>query len=146
MPTEPITETLDATIYPTLSERVQSTFIDLIFIVFLMFMSSEILEMYENPPEWIRMVLFFSIWGVYEPLCTSLGFTIGNYVKDIRVRRMNATDERINIVRAFFRYVFKCCLGWISFLTISTNKERRAIHDMIAGSVMIRLEKKDAKV
>ena len=124
--------------YPTLSERVQSTFIDTIFIVVMMFVIASLLNRYENAPDWIRIVLFFGIWGVYEPVCTSLGFTIGNYLKGIRVRRISDYNKKINIIQAFFRYVLKISLGWISFLTIHTNPQRRALHDLAVGSVMIR--------
>jgi hypothetical protein len=34
--------------------------------------------------------------------------------------------------------VLKTLLGWISFLTITRNTERRAIHDLVSGSVMVR--------
>lgn len=124
--------------YPTLSDRVQSTFIDTVFIIVLMFVFASVLERYDNSPDWIRIALFFGIWGIYEPVCTTLGFTIGNYVKRIRVRRVADTTKRINIVQAFFRYVLKALLGWISFLTIHSNPQRRAIHDLAVGSVMIK--------
>ena len=123
--------------YPSLSDRFQSTFIDLILIIMMMFVISSILEKYENTPDWIRIVLFVGIWGIYEPVCTSLGCTIGNYIKNIRVRKHNDTTRRINLFQALIRYVLKALLGWISFLTIHSNKERRAIHDLAAGSVMI---------
>lgn len=124
--------------YPNLLDRFQSTFIDTIFIVILMFASASILERYEDPPDWIRIVLFFAIWGVYEPLCTSLGFTIGNYIKGIRVRRADNLAKKINIIQAFFRYLIKISLGWVSFITIHFNDERRAIHDLAVGSIMVK--------
>jgi len=124
--------------YPLLGDRVQSTFIDMLIIVFSMFIFASLLERIKDVPDWVRMSLFVFIWVVYEPLCTSLGCTIGNYIKGIRVRRYNNVDERINFFQALIRYVVKCCLGWISFVTIHGNKERRAIHDLFAGSVMIK--------
>ena len=124
--------------YPTLSDRVQSTFIDSILIIILMFVFAAVLERYENAPDWIRIALFFGIWGIYEPLCTSLGFTVGNYLKGIRVRKVSNTSKKLNIGQAFIRYVLKASLGWISFLTMHSNPKRRAIHDFAAGSVMIR--------
>ncbi|GAO43567.1 RDD family protein [Flavihumibacter petaseus] len=104
---------------------------------------SILLERYENTPDWIRIALFFGLWAVYEPLCTSLGCTAGNYLKGIRVRDVNHPEKRINFLQAFIRYVIKLSLGWISFLTMYTNHQRRAIHDLVAGSVMIRYEKAD---
>jgi uncharacterized RDD family membrane protein YckC len=136
-------ETVDIAIakdvdYPTLSDRVQSTFIDGILIILLMFAFASILNRYENAPDWIRTALFFGIWGIYEPVCTTLGFTVGNYMKGIRVRRHSNTDKRINFFQALLRYILKFSLGWISFLTIHFNPQRRAIHDLAAGSVMIK--------
>jgi len=125
--------------YPLLGERVQSTFIDLLFIVLLMFVFSAILEKYEHVPNWIRVVLFISIWILYDPVCTVAGFTIGNYVKGLRVRQFKDPSKRINIIQAIVRYMLKLFLGWISFMTINTNKERRAIHDFVAGTVVIKL-------
>jgi uncharacterized RDD family membrane protein YckC len=138
MKTTATTTSLETIEYPDLSERVQSTFIDLIFIVIMMFCCASVLDRYENAPDWIRIALFFGLWAVYEPLCTSLGGTIGNLVKGIRVRSNGDVGKKINILQALLRYIIKCLLGWISFITIHGNPQRRAIHDLAAGSVMIR--------
>jgi uncharacterized RDD family membrane protein YckC len=136
---EPLTKTTTTEVeYPTLSDRVQSTFIDMVLIIVLMFAIASILDRYDNVPDWIRIALFFGLWAIYEPLCTTLGFTVGNYAKGIRVRSISNTSKKINFAQAFFRYLIKVSLGWISFLTIHMNPERRAIHDLAAGSVMIR--------
>jgi uncharacterized RDD family membrane protein YckC len=124
--------------YPSLSDRAQSIFIDSIFIVVLMFIAGSILEKYEDAPTWIRIVLFFGLWAVYEPVCTSLGFTLGNYAKGIRVRKISNPQKKINIIQAFFRYLVKAGLGWLSFISIHFNPEKRAIHDLAVGSVMIK--------
>ena len=131
----PLIDTVD---YPSLSDRVQSTFIDGIFIVIMMSLSASILDKYENSPDWIRIVLFFGLWAVYEPLCTTLGFTLGNLIKGIRVRKVSDTSKRLNFFQAFIRYLVKLGLGWVSFITIHSNPQRRAIHDLAVGSVMIR--------
>lgn len=124
--------------YPLLTDRIQSSFIDGMLIIVMMFVFSGILERYENAPDWLRIGLFFGLWAVYEPLCTTMGATIGNYIKGIRVRQNGAVNQRINFFQAFIRYVFKMLLGWVSFLTIHSNPQKRAIHDIVAGSVMIR--------
>ena len=128
-------------VYPSLSDRIQSAFIDAVLIVVLMFMATALLDKYENAPDWIRIVLFFGLWAVYEPLCTTLGCTLGNYMKGIRVRRYDNESKRINFFAAFVRYCVKVLLGWISFITIHFNPERRAIHDYVAGSVMVKFQK-----
>lgn len=125
--------------YPLLGDRIQSTFIDMFLIIIMMFVFSGILDKFDNVPDWVRIVLFVGLFIAYEPLCTTLGFTVGNYIKGIRVRRFSDTTKRINIFQAIIRYIIKVLLGWISFLTINSNPKRRAIHDMAAASVMIKL-------
>jgi uncharacterized RDD family membrane protein YckC len=127
--------------FPSLSDRIQSTFIDMLFIIAMMFIFSSILERYENVPDWVRPALFLGLWGIYEPLCTSLGATIGNSAKNIRVKRINNITKRINFIQALFRYLLKISLGWISFVSIHFNAEKRAIHDLAVGSVMIKRNK-----
>jgi uncharacterized RDD family membrane protein YckC len=124
--------------YPALSDRIQSTFIDSLFIVFLMFVTSAILDRYEQAPDWIRITIFVGLWAIYEPLSTSFGGTIGNRIKGLRVRQYNNEHQRINIGQAFLRYILKVLLGWISFVTIHSNAQRRAIHDYASGSVMVK--------
>jgi uncharacterized RDD family membrane protein YckC len=125
--------------YPQLSERIQSTFIDTLLIVSLMFLSANLLDKFNNVPDEVRIAIFVALWIVYEPFCMTIGCTLGNYIKGIRVKKYSNTTKRINIFQAIIRYAVKILLGWISFLTISTNSKRRAIHDLISGSVMIKL-------
>ena len=125
--------------YPQLTDRIQSTFIDTILIVILMFVFASILDKFDNVPDWVRIVMFAGLFIVYEPICMTLGSTLGNYLKGIRVRKDSDSTKRINIFQAIIRYPVKVFLGWISFLTINSNPKRRAIHDLVSGSVMIKL-------
>ena len=125
--------------YPPLPDRIQSTFIDTILIIILMAIFASFLDKFENLPDWIRIVMFVALFIAYEPLCMTLGATLGNYIKGIRVRKISDTSKRINILQAIIRYPVKVVLGWISFLTINSNPKRRAIHDLVSGSVMIKL-------
>ena len=136
---QPTTESTSEPQYPLLSERVQSTFIDTLFIVIMMFLFSSVLDKYPTAPVWVRVAMFIGIWVLYEPVCTCTGFTIGNYIKGLRVRQFKDPSRRINFIQAFFRYITKFFLGWLSFLSINTNKERRAIHDFLVGSLVIKL-------
>ncbi len=125
--------------YPQLTDRIQSAFIDAILIVILMFVFASILDKFDNVPDWVRIVMFAALFIAYEPLSMTLGFTLGNYLKGIRVRKNSDLTKRINIFQAIIRYPVKMFLGWVSFLTIHTNPKRRAIHDLVSGSVMIKL-------
>jgi uncharacterized RDD family membrane protein YckC len=125
--------------YPQLTDRVQSTFIDTILIIVLMFGCTSILEKFDNVPDWVRIAMFAGLFLIYEPLCMTIGFTLGNFIKGIRVRKYSDSSKRINLFQAIVRYPVKVILGWISFLTINSNPKRRAIHDLISGSVMIKI-------
>ena len=125
--------------YPQLTDRIQSSFIDLILIIVLMFSFANILEKFDNIPDWVRIAMFAGLFIIYEPVSMAMGFTLGNYLKGIRVRKYSDTTKRINIFQAIIRYPVKIILGWISFLTINSNPKRRAIHDLVSGTVMIKL-------
>src|SRR5450432_2752269 len=125
--------------YPQLTDRIQSTFIDTLLIVVLMFLFASVLDSYNNVPDWVRIAMFASLFVAYEPLCMTFGSTLGNFIKGIRVRKNGDPAKRINFFQAIIRYPIKVLLGWLSFLTIGADPKRRAIHDMASGSVMIKL-------
>lgn len=54
----------------------------------------------------------------------------------IRVRTPDG-NNRIGIAHAFMRMVVKYLLGLISFLTVPARKDRRAIHDLAARSIVV---------
>ncbi len=123
--------------YPELKLRIQSTFIDTILVVVMMFVFASVLDKFENVPDWVRIFLFVLLFLIYEPLSMTLGCTLGNYLNGIRVRKEEDPSKKINFLQALVRYPVKIFLGWISFLTIHSNPKKRAIHDMVSGSVMI---------
>ena len=78
---EIITDNAKQTEYPLLGDRIQSSFIDMILIILMMFVFASILDRYENVPDWVRIILFIGLWAAYEPVSTSLGCTLGNYIQ-----------------------------------------------------------------
>lgn len=124
--------------YPDLKDRIQSAFIDGILMLVLMIAFASILDKFENVPNWVRMAIV-GFFIVYEPLFMSFGCTLGNLIKGIRVRKHSDSTKKINILQAIIRYPIKFMLGWLSYITIGSSPKRRAIHDMAAGSVMIKL-------
>jgi uncharacterized RDD family membrane protein YckC len=124
--------------YPLLIDRIQSTLIDAVCMIIFMYGASSLLDRFSNPPDGVRIALFVGILAVYEPLATALGGTIGNRMKQISVRRYSNPERPINFFQALLRYALKCGLGWLSFVTIHSNKEKRAIHDLASGSIMVR--------
>jgi uncharacterized RDD family membrane protein YckC len=73
---------------------------------------------------------------VYEPILTSYACTLGQALMRIRVRTPDGS-KRIGLAQAFGRMTVKYLLGMISFLTVPARKDRRAIHDLAAGSIVI---------
>ncbi len=123
-------------LYPSLLKRFQSASIDGILLLFLMLGFYQLCDALAVPI-WLRVV-FMAFLLLYEPLCMTFGCTLGNYVVGIRVRRDGDYGRRIHFGQAVLRYLFKLLLGWLSFLTVHANLRKRAMHDMMTGTVMIR--------
>ncbi|WP_157446858.1 RDD family protein [Cytophaga aurantiaca] len=123
--------------YPSLTDRIKSSMIDVIFILFLMSCIAVAMDNFIDVPDGLRAGLFIFLFFVYEPLAHTFGFTLGNYLMGIRVRKLSAPQEKINIAQAYLRFSVKTLLGWVSFFTINSNKKRRAIHDIVSGTVTI---------
>ena len=79
---------------------------------------------------------------MYEPICTAFDATIGNHKMNIRVRKVSNESKRINIFQAIIRFFFKFVLGWLSFITIFLSPKSRTLHDIICGSIMIKVDEK----
>lgn len=126
--------------YPLLSKRYKALFIDGMLILAIMVIVMAILDENENG-SLIMISLFFILGFGYEPVLTTYSATIGQRLMKIRVRDYRNPSESINLLQAYIRVFVKGFLGWISFLTIHSNHEHRAIHDIAASSVMIDVSK-----
>ena len=121
---------------PQLWRRFGAYIVDLYFIFMLYYLISIILP--ENLNSNYKIFLFIVVM-LYDPLCTSLlGFTFGAFLFKIRVKDISDGSSKLNFLKAFFRYVVKLLLGWLSFLTIHSNEKKQAIHDFVANSVVVR--------
>ena len=83
-----------------------------------------------------RISLFLLMLLCYEPILTSRLCTLGQCAMLFRVRTFD-DHERIGLARAYGRFLVKATLGIISLFTIPASRERRAIHDMTAGTIVI---------
>src|SRR5262245_758894 len=79
---------------------------------------------------------------LYEPLLTRYACTLGQVTMRIRVRTIDGL-KRISLDQAFGRMFVKYLLGIISFLTVPARKDRRAIHDLSSGTIVIEAGKSD---
>jgi uncharacterized RDD family membrane protein YckC len=127
---------------PSLLARYQSSFIDLLLLLTAMVILSMALDSLGNVPGWVRGALVGAML-LYEPVMTAYACTLGQKVMRIRVRDANSLhgnqpERRLNLLMSVWRFLMKSMMGWLSFVTIHSNADRRAIHDFAAGSVMIR--------
>ena len=138
-----IVEEVNQENFPPLIKRFQSLIIDQVFIILCMVVFSQLLSnTNEESTGALRGFLLFGLFFLYEPFCMAFGCSIGNYVAGIRVRKFGEEEMRINIFQSYLRFIVKILLGIISFFTVTSNKYKRAIHDMAAGSIMVYAKKK----
>jgi uncharacterized RDD family membrane protein YckC len=117
--------------------RYGATLIDGFFIIFLTILAGVVLQ---AGSQFIRVAAFVLILFAYEPVLTSRLCTVGQRLTGVRVRRYADPEEKIGILAAYVRFAVKILLGAISFLTLAFTKEKRAIHDFAAGSIMLQVE------
>ncbi|GAB4284797.1 MAG: signal peptidase I [Marinilabiliales bacterium] len=132
--------------YPIMSKRISALFFDIIIYVLLFQLADQIFTMTGSDNKLIKVVLFLGFGILYEGLFTSiLGCTIGHFIMNIRVKQIDNETKNIGIIHAILRVIFKAAFGIISFFSVSFNKERRAIHDYVAKSVVVFANEENTK-
>jgi uncharacterized RDD family membrane protein YckC len=123
--------------YPGLFRRYLSTLLDGLLLIAAMLVVPQFLQGTSRGLVATRVgLLVFLVLG-YEPLLTTYAYTLGQYIMGIRVRRASDPTRRINLLAVYVRYLVKLPLGFISLLTIGFTRQRRALHDFVARSIMI---------
>jgi uncharacterized RDD family membrane protein YckC len=84
-----------------------------------------------------RVLLIVFLVVNYEPILISKRQTVGQWMMGIRVRQRSSPGERISLPRAYLRTLLKLLFGTLSFFTMGFNKERRALHDLATGSIVL---------
>ena len=120
--------------YPSLIRRYLATTIDVLVILFLLYLyaKSPLAKTASGATATWPMWLFV----VYEPLCNRFGTTVGQLLMGFRVRTMKEW-KRVPLWRGFIRLFTKYILGAISFIKMPVHKQRRALHDIISGTIAI---------
>lgn len=123
---------------PPLIKRFQSALIDGVAIIICMVIFSQIFSLTdEESSGGLKGVLLFGLFFFYEPFCMAYGCTIGNFISGIRVRKFGEEEKRITITNSYLRFIVKFLLGIISFFTVTSDKNKRAMHDYAGGSIMV---------
>lgn len=124
--------------YPGVSSRVKALFTDTVVMVIFMFLCSALFSQFESVANEARIIAIVFIFLLYDPLFTSFtGATLGHRLFGLRVRRADDFNKNITLSMAMIRFLMKATLGWISLLAVQSNPHRKAMHDMLVGSVVI---------
>lgn len=121
--------------YPRLVRRYKALFIDAVLLMVIL-ITIMIMVQDSNMRTTIMVTSGLIILLTYEPVLTTYSRTVGQRIMKIRVGKLGNPTERIGLTNAFIRWSVKWFLGWLSFVTIHFNPERRAIHDIASSSVM----------
>jgi uncharacterized RDD family membrane protein YckC len=126
--------------YPNVLRRYLATVLDLFALWCIFYAISQAPALTERGAlaYWILAISLL----VYEPLLTTYACTLGQAVMRIRVRTVG-TLTRIGLDQAFARIIVKYLLGIISLLTVPARQDRRAIHDLSSGTIVIEARSSD---
>jgi uncharacterized RDD family membrane protein YckC len=120
--------------YPNVLRRYLATVIDLFALWCIVYGFSRLPNVAESGAL-VYWALGLSLL-LYEPILTTYACTLGQALMRIRVRSPGGL-RRIRLHQALGRMVVKYMLGIISFLTVPARKDRRAIHDLSSGTIVI---------
>jgi uncharacterized RDD family membrane protein YckC len=128
----------ESTTFPSLVTRIKALFIDFVTMLTIFTATTLFIDSFGDIPSFVKgFILIFMIY-LYDPILTSLtGSTLGHKVMKLKVRSYVKPEKNISFGRAFLRFFTKGFLGWISFLTVTGNKQKRAIHDLVSGSIVL---------
>ncbi|HMG91926.1 MAG TPA: RDD family protein [Chryseolinea sp.] len=129
----------DGIIFPTLVSRIKALFVDLVVILMIFTTTTLFIDAFGDIHSFLKGFILIFMLYLYDPILTSFtGSTLGHKLMKLKVRRFNDPEEKISLGYAFLRFILKTTLGWISFLTVTSNKHKRAIHDVMSGSILLR--------
>jgi uncharacterized RDD family membrane protein YckC len=119
--------------YPNLLRRYLSTLIDMVLVLFLVYFYAH------SPlyvPRGISLVIAFLVFLSFEPLLTAFACTPGQALMRLRVRDVEGL-KRISVNFAYLRALTKYALGMVSFFSVPLRRDRRALHDLVAQTIVI---------
>lgn len=127
-------------IYPKLGVRVRAALIDSVILAAFFFPTVVIIEAAGVTNHALKVILFcFPIIPilVVEPgLVSFTGGSIGHHLLKIRVAKAEGAGN-IGLPAAIVRFICKLLLGWTSLLFIPISSRHQALHDRVAGSVVL---------
>jgi uncharacterized RDD family membrane protein YckC len=128
--------------YPKLVERYKAMLVDGLVIFLGIILAGIIFSFFENAPGYIRGLAFILVVFLYEPIFVSFfGATIGHKSFGLMVKSNLDRNKNVLFPFALIRAMLKLLLGWLSFITMISDKQKRAIHDYASGSIVLYAKK-----
>jgi uncharacterized RDD family membrane protein YckC len=128
----------DALAFPTLVTRIKALFIDLVFILVIFTATSLFVDNIIDLPGFIKGFIFIFMIYLYDPVLISFtGSTLGHKMMKLKVKDYGDPERNLTLPKALLRFLIKGLLGWISFLTVTSNSHKRAMHDLASGSIVL---------
>jgi len=120
--------------YPNLLRRYLASLIDgaVVFGLLVLYMRDPLRSARSQDVLYWPLLLL----ALYEPLLTRYFCTLGQLVTGIRVRS-EFGGQRVPIWRVFIRLFVKYLLGILSFIFMPGHPQKRAIHDLAAGTIVV---------
>ena len=116
--------------------RVKAAFVDSVIMVLLFLAATDLFSNITVNTNY-KILTFLLIVVLYEPLMVTINkATVGHRLFKLKVVQQY-TGKRITIIAAIIRFVIKALLRWVSFFTITSNKNNQAIHDIATRSVVV---------
>lgn len=128
---------MTALAYPRLIKRIRAVLIDSIVVPVIVFSVLLIGDSLGVSGVTGKALLIAVPIFLLEPgLIAFSGGTIGHHLLGIRVTKRDGL-RNINVLAACVRFVVKLLLGWLSFIFVLTTAKHQAVHDLVAGSIVI---------
>ncbi|MEO6146868.1 MAG: RDD family protein [Sulfuriferula sp.] len=123
--------------YSRLIKRVRAILIDSILLPIVVFGTLIIGGALDVAAQYGKAMLILIPILVLEPgLVAFTGGTVGHHMLGIRVVKRDGSGN-INIFAATIRFVVKLVFGWLSFIFVLTTTKHQAVHDLLAGSIVV---------
>jgi uncharacterized RDD family membrane protein YckC len=120
--------------YPSLLRRYVASLIDgsILCVVFALYVREPLHFAQSQAINYWPLALL----ALYEPLLTRYLCTPGQLLTNIRVRT-EPEIERVPVWRTFYRLFVKYLLGLLSFVFMPAHRQKRALHDLAAKTIVI---------
>jgi hypothetical protein len=129
---------MENNVYPEITKRVRAIFLDIFILIGLMTLTAIVFSLFDKVPNSVPMCIFLFIFFLYDPISVSIfGGTIGHICNGMRVKNFDDQLRNLSFAKAFWRFLIKSYLGWITFIPALKGKYARALHDKFSGSIVI---------